>query len=456
MASAAAHQHQNGHKRSLTGSGQAATLKMGKSGIKKPCVRQEWSVPASEFAKNTSNPIRKIVDGMKLTPNPEKEMIALSIGDPTVFGNLPISDVVKKAVINSTECEKFNGYGPSVGYEKAREAVAKYDSCENSQICAKDVVFASGCSGALDMVISVLANPGQNILVPCPGFSLYKTLSDSFGIETRYYNLLPEQSWSIDLNHMESLINENTVAILINNPSNPCGSVFTREHICDIIKICSRHKLPIIADEIYAHFVFPGHKYYSMASQSTDVPVLSCGGLTKRFLVPGWRMGWISIHDKNNVLSKEIRDGLTALSTRIIGPNTVIQAALPEILENTPAEFFDSTIATIQANAEFAYSAIEKIPGLKPVMPQGAMYMMIGIDIEKFPGFVSDVDFTERMVTEQSVFCLPAKCFQYPNFFRIVLTVPEAKLQAACGRLAEFCERHYSDTNTAKNGHASH
>merc|ERR1712038_1480277 len=168
------------------------------------------------------------------------------------------------------------------------------------------------------------------------------------------------------------------------------------------------------------------------------------------------RMGWISIHDKNNVLTKEVRDGLTALSTRIIGPNTVIQAAIPEILENTPAEFFDSTIATIQANAEFAYSAIEKNPGLKPVMPQGAMYMMIGIDIEKFPGFVSDVDFTERMVTEQSVFCLPAKCFQYPNFFRIVLTVPEAKLQAACGRLAEFCEHHYSDTNTAKNGPASH
>jgi len=77
---------------------------------------------------------------------------------------------------------------------------------------------------------------------------------------------------------------------------------------------------------------------------------------------------------------------------------------------------------------------------------------MIGIDIKKFPTFKSDVDFTERMVTEQSVFCLPAKCFQYPNFFRIVLTVPEDKLQAACGRLAEFCAEHYSDTNT--NGHA--
>jgi len=406
-------------------------------------VKEEWSVPASKFANDTCNPIRKIIDEMKLTPNPKKEMIALSIGDPTVFGNMKLAEEVKDAVVSSLRCEKNNGYAPSVGYEHARAAVAEYDSCENSTLTAKDVVFASGCSGALDLAITVLANPGQNILIPRPGFSLYKTLAASLSIETRYYDLLPELSWECDLEQMESLIDENTATIIVNNPSNPCGSVFSRQHILDIVDIARRHKLPIIADEIYAHFVFDGETYYSVASQSTDVPVLSCGGLTKRFLVPGWRMGWITIHDRNNIFSQEIRAGLQALSTRILGPNTIIQGAVPAILKNTTKEYHAETVGMVHEHAILSYKAISKIPGLKPVMPQGAMYMMIGIDMKRFPEFTSDVDFTERMVTEQSVFCLPAKCFELPNYFRIVLTVPKEKLDIACERIQEFCQDHY-------------
>lgn len=405
--------------------------------------KKEWCVPASKFANDTCNPIRKIVDEMKLTPHPEKDMIALSIGDPTVFGNMKLAEEVNAAVIESLKSEKNNGYAPSVGYEQARAAVAEYESCENSTLTAKDVVFASGCSGALDLAITVLANPGQNILIPRPGFSLYKTLAASLSIETRYYNLLPENSWEVDLEHLESLIDENTATIIINNPSNPCGSVFSRQHIRDIVDIASRHKLPIIADEIYAHFVFAGEEYYSVASQSTDVPVLSCGGLTKRFLVPGWRMGWITIHDRNNVFAKEVRAGLQALSTRILGPNTIIQGAVPSILKNTTQKYHQETVGMVQENAILSYKAISKIPGLKPVMPQGAMYMMIGIEMERFPEFTSDVDFTEKLVTEQSVFCLPAKCFEYPNFFRVVLTVPQEKLDIACQRIQEFCSEHY-------------
>jgi len=405
--------------------------------------KKEWSVPASKFANDTCNPIRKIVDEMKLTPHPEKDMIALSIGDPTVFGNMKLAEEVNAAVIDSLKSEKNNGYAPSVGYEQARAAVAEYESCENSTLTSKDVVFASGCSGALDLAITVLANPGQNILIPRPGFSLYKTLAASLSIETRYYNLLPENSWEIDLEQMESLIDENTATIIINNPSNPCGSVFSRQHIRDIVDIASRHKLPIIADEIYAHFVFSGEEYYSVASQSADVPVLSCGGLTKRFLVPGWRMGWVTIHDRNNVFAKEVRAGLQALSTRILGPNTIIQGAVPSILKNTTQKYHQETVGMVHENAILSFKAISKIPGLKPVMPQGAMYMMIGIEMERFPEFTSDVDFTERLVTEQSVFCLPAKCFEYPNFFRVVLTVPQEKLDIACQRIQEFCSKHY-------------
>lgn len=404
---------------------------------------REWNVKATVMAKNTNNPIRKIVDGMKLTPNPDKEMIALSIGDPTVFGNLPPSKVASDAVVEATTRNQCNGYAPSVGYESARAAVAEYCSCASSPITAKDVVFASGCSGALDLAISVLANPGQNILVPRPGFSLYNTLAGSFGIHVRYYNLIPEKSWEVDLDQMESLVDDDTAAIIVNNPSNPCGSVFSGKHIREILAVAEKNRVPIIADEIYAHFVFPGHQYISMASQTTEVPILSCGGLTKRFLVPGWRMGWITIHDRHGVFAIEVRQGLTALSQRILGPNTLVQGALAKILTQTPSHFFDSTIQAIHRNARMCFEALSNVCGLRPIMPQGAMYIMVGIDMDRFPKFKSDMEFTECLVTQQSVFCLPAQCFEYPNYFRIVLTVPEDKLSEACERIAEFCNDQY-------------
>jgi aspartate/methionine/tyrosine aminotransferase len=153
--------------------------------------------------------------------------------------------------------------------------------------------------------------------VPRPGFPLYTTLAGGLGIATKEYNLLPEQDWQVDLDHMESMIDTNTVAIMVNNPSNPCGSVFDEDHIKDIIAIAEKYCLPIIADEIYDHFVFRGSDkiYTPIASLSVNVPVLSCGGLTKRFLVPGWRLGWITIHDRNDVFaSAGIRKGLQSLS----------------------------------------------------------------------------------------------------------------------------------------------
>ncbi|XP_052816861.1 tyrosine aminotransferase-like isoform X2 [Mya arenaria] len=414
-----------------------------------------WNVKVSDIARNTFNPIRSIVDGMRLTPNPSKPMIALSIGDPTVFGNLVVPEEVENAVVKSIKQRKYNGYGPSTGYEQARQAVADYSSSETSHVDAKDVVLTSGCSGALDLCITCLANPGQNILIPCPGFSIYKTLAESIGVKVKHYSLLPERSWEIDLNYLESLIDDNTAAIIVNSPSNPCGSVYSRKHLQDILRVAEMHKVPIIADEIYEHFVFSGTEYHSLASLTDTVPVLSCSGLTKRFLVPGWRLGWIVINDRNNIFQEEVRHGLQCLSQKILGPNTLVQAAVPEILAHTSPSFYTDTLQFIEANAKLFFKKISAIPGLKPVMPQGAMYMMIGIEMEHFPEYKNDVVFTESLVTEQSVFCLPATCFDYPNFFRVVLTVPQEKLNEACERIAEFCERHYQETMES-NGHQVH
>ena len=110
------------------------------------------------------------------------------------------------------------------------------------------MILCSGCSCALDIAISTLADDGQNILVPRPGFPLYTTLSAGLGIQTREYDLLPDHDWMVDLGHMESLIDHNTAAIIVNSPSNPCGSVFSPAHLREILDIAERHKVPIIGE----------------------------------------------------------------------------------------------------------------------------------------------------------------------------------------------------------------
>ncbi|CAB1323422.1 unnamed protein product [Coregonus sp. 'balchen'] len=403
---------------------------------KQKSSRQRWNIRPSEMSNNTLNPIRAIVDGMKLTPNPEKPMIALSIGDPTVFGNLPTNEKVIQAMKDAIDSHKYNGYAPSVGYQKSREVVANFYSCPEAPLESEDVLLTSGCSQAIDLAITVLCNPGDNILIPCPGFSLYKTLAVSLGIQVKLYNLLPEKSWEIDLQHMESLIDDRTTCLIINNPSNPCGSVYSKEHLQNVLSVASKNCIPILADEIYGDMVFPGCKYQSMASLSSDVPILACGGLAKRWLVPGWRMGWILIHDRNQIFGKGIRQGLVKLSQRILGACTIVQGAIESILNDTPQEFYHRTI-------KICFSELSTVPGLTPVLPSGAMYLMVGIEMEHFPEFQNDVQFTERLVTEQSVFCLPATAFEYPNYFRIVVTVPEEMMVEACARIREFCQCHY-------------
>lgn len=116
--------------------------------------------------------------------------------------------------------------------------------------------------------------------------------------------------------------------------------------------MAEKHHVPIIADEIYCDLVFKGNTFYPMATLTSTVPILSVGGLAKKWLVPGWRVGWILIHDRQGVF-REIHEGLHQLAQVILGPNSLIQSALPDILEKTPSSFYESTIQQIQVNIQF-------------------------------------------------------------------------------------------------------
>eukprot|EP00759_Apiculatamorpha_spiralis_P039013 PhF_6_TR37904/c0_g2_i5/m.56618/K00815/TAT; tyrosine aminotransferase len=185
----------------------------------------------SETAARTSNPIRNIVDRMTAPPNPNLRPIKISIGDPTLDGNLlpPVS--ADEAVTEAVKSHKWNGYGNAHGHIDARKAVAqRLTSRGYMTYTENDVAMFCGASGALDIAIRVLANPGDNILIPSPGFSLYAVVCQNGDIQSREYHCLPDKGWEVDLDHVRSLIDGRTKAILINNPSNPCGSVFSESH----------------------------------------------------------------------------------------------------------------------------------------------------------------------------------------------------------------------------------
>ncbi|VDM79587.1 unnamed protein product [Strongylus vulgaris] len=170
-----------------------------------------------------------------VTPNPNKSLIKLHLGDPTLTGALPPSKVAVDALVEATTSHMFDGYGPAVGALAAREAVAIKYSHPEAPINADDVILASGCSHALQMAIEGLANPGDNILIPQPGFPLYSTLCRPHGIEDRAYKVDMANGGQIDLEYLETLIDDRTQALIVNNPGNPTGVVFSKEHLQEIL-----------------------------------------------------------------------------------------------------------------------------------------------------------------------------------------------------------------------------
>ncbi|KAF7492765.1 Tyrosine aminotransferase [Sarcoptes scabiei] len=411
--------------------------------------QKDWSIKASPKALATINPIRRIVETMNLQPNKEKSFIPLSIGnnlasDPTLCENFRPCNEIIESLLETIKSSKFHGYQPASGKEESRHAVAEYCQAYGMNVNFKDIILTSGCSHALDMAMSVLAVPGCNMLVPRPGFPLYKTLSAQLEIEIRYYDLMPEQNWQIDLEDLESKIDLNTSAIIYNNPSNPCGSVFPDHHIRKFLEIAERYCLPIIADEIYENIVFSGHKFHAIASLTEEVPILHCSGTTKKFLIPGWRLGWIAINDQKDRFGQEIRTALNSLSQRIIGPNALIQGALINILTKTPERFFNETIECLQRNAHLAYNHLKMIKGLTPIRPAGAFYLMVRIEMEFFPMFHNDLHLVETLVAEESVFCLPGACFEYPGYVRLVLSLETETLQEALNRIENFCRKYFT------------
>lgn len=399
-----------------------------------------WNVSASDRSLRTINPIRNLVQNIQVVPNPSKTVIKLSIGDPSVYGNLVVSDEVLKAFSDVIWQRRANGYSLSMGSSEARAAVANRYSTSASPLTEDDVLLTGGTSAALEVSFSALVNEGDNVLLPRPGFPLFRTLAENLGVECRYYRLDADKEWDVVLEDISALADERTRAIVVNNPANPCGSVYSREHIEEILAVASSLRVPVLADEVYADMVFSEGAFTSFGAASVDVPVLCVGGISKQFVVPGWRLGWVLVHDRNGIFTRgDVRKGLRQLTTRMMPPNTPVQSILPMMLEKSPG--FAQVMAELSENASFTMDQLKYVPGLRCIKPSGAMYVMVEVDADAM-GFKDDVEFTEKLYEEEAVFVLPGQCFQLPNFVRIVFAAPKDILADAFGRIAQFCARH--------------
>lgn len=225
------------------------------------------------------------------------------LGDPTASGHLPTCPVVIDAVIKAVKSPgNAAGYVNALGKPEARAAIAKHHHSASPE----HVIIANGCSGALELALTALLDPGTVLLIPKPCFPLYQVIADSHGASVAHYNLLPDHDWECDLEHILELIHQyepGTVrGIVVNNPSNPTGSVYSKQHLEDIVHLARDVRLPIISDEVYGELTFGNNKFYPLAKVAADlgrhVPVITASGLAKQYLLPGWRVGWIVFHDR--------------------------------------------------------------------------------------------------------------------------------------------------------------
>ena len=181
---------------------------------------------------NVLNPIRNILEReMKLPVAHEKPIINLGLGEPNKANGFDLPAEINESIIEVIKAETFNGYTQASGALPAREAIAKKFGTSEHPIDPNHVFLSFGCSGALYNAMAVLCERGDRVLVAKPGFPLCQPICQNLGVEFDCYELLPEEGWNINLEHLKSQIKPNTKAILVNNPSNPCGSCFSKEHM---------------------------------------------------------------------------------------------------------------------------------------------------------------------------------------------------------------------------------
>ncbi|WP_022853642.1 aminotransferase class I/II-fold pyridoxal phosphate-dependent enzyme [Thermodesulfatator atlanticus] len=363
-----------------------------------------------------------------------KELLFLNIGDPVQYDFRtpePLIEATYQAM-----CENLTGYSASEGVDEAICAIRK--EAEKKGIKPVDIFITTGASEAIDFALTALVNEGENVLVPYPGYPLYTAILAKLCAFPNPYYLDEENAWQPDLADIEAKVNDKTRAIVIINPNNPTGAVYSEETLRGIIEIARKHQLVIFADEIYDKLVFDGKKHISIAALDPEVPVVTFNGLSKCYLAPGFRIGWGIVSGPWEVV-KDFTEAIHKLARARLSTSHPKQYAIPVALNGNQVHI-DEAIKKLERRRDLTVKMLNEIPGISCVKPEGAFYAFPRIDV---PG-VSDIEFVKELIAETGVVVVHGSGFgQKPGtaHFRVVFLPPEDILEKAYERIKDFMQK---------------
>jgi alanine-synthesizing transaminase len=386
--------------------------------------------------------IRNIVAEAKKVEASGRAVRYLNIGDPIPFGfETPphLVEAVAKAMRDG-----HNGYTASAGVTPAREAVAEDFERRGMPVGVDRVVLTSGTSEGIELALGALADAGTDVLVPTPTYPLYTAVLARLGANAVPYLTDPTNDWLPDLDDMRRLMSDKTRAIVLIDPNNPTGAVYPEATRRAIIDLASRTGVPILADEVYNELGFDG-RVPLLGSLEPDAPIISFSSLSKAYLAPGWRAGWLAVGRSerlNDVLGaiRKLADG------RLCSPGPM-QFAITAALTGDRSHQ-QAFIAALRERADLTMARLGAMPGVTCVRPKAAFYAMPQIAL---PPGTTDEDYVLGLLRETGILCVYGSGFGLPaeqGFLRIVFLAAPKDLSAIYDDMGAFTARFLASGGT--------
>ncbi len=395
-------------------------------------------IRAARHIKNVRYAIRNVVAEASHLEAQGRRILFLNIGDPLKFDFRTPPHLIE--AVHQAMREGHNGYAPSAGILAARESIAREATRHGIPgVTPADVVVTSGASEALELALSAMLEPGERVLLPCPGYPLYNALMAKLSAQGVPYFLNEERGWSLDLEEIDSLCTPGTRALLLCNPNNPTGSVLDHKVLEGLLEIARRRGLVILSDEIYDKLLYD-KAHTPTASLATDVPIITFGGLSKTYLACGWRVGWLVFC--NSHLMPELKGAVMRLADARLCSPAPQQYAIAPALEG-PQDHIPEMMKRLRSRRDLMVRRINAIPGLSVVEPAAAFYAMVRLQL---PGVTDDEQFVLSLLRETGVLFVHGSGFgQKPGtaHFRVVFLPPEDILTTAFDRLEAFVREHH-------------
>ena len=379
-------------------------------------------------------PVHK--EAMRLEEEGHK-ILKLNIGNPAPFGFEAPDEILVDVIRNLPTAQ---GYGDSKGLYSARKAIVQYYQSKGIQgATVNDVYIGNGASELITMSMQALLNDGDEVLVPMPDYPLWTAAVTLSCGKAVHYLCDEEADWFPDLDDIKSKITLRTKAIVIINPNNPTGAVYSKELLEQIAEIARQHNLLIYADEIYDKILYDGAVHHHIAGIAPDLMVITFNCLSKAYRVCGFRQGWMILTGPKTK-AKGYIEGLDMMAAMRLCPNMPMQHAIQTALggyQSINELILPGGRLLEQRNR--AYELVNQIPGVSCVKPRGALYMFPKIDIKRF-NIYDDEKMVFDLLAQEKVLLVHGRGFnwQAPDHFRIVTLPYVHQIEEALGKFARF------------------